>query len=189
MLELYVGLTNYCNAQESFDRGMFAVMLDTYTSGYKRLDYQEQGELAEDIRKYYKEYEWRTEMATEVSKKVMEELLDLSAGAEEVETGLTDLLVKQDLNRKVEALNTIYNRWLKLRGEIKKAERPDQVFVDKDGKETSTHSKKAFDGLKALRVPPFLFGRRCCPAVAKSVVAVPRALCCGRLKRHKLAPG
>lgn len=151
MLELYVGLTNYCNAQESFDRGMFAVMLDTYTSGYKRLDYQEQGELAEDIRKHYKEYEWRTEMGTEVSKKVMEELLDLSAGAEEVESGLTDLLVKQDLNRKVEALNTIYNRWLKLRGEIKKAERPDQVFVDKDGKETSTHSRKAFDGLKALR--------------------------------------
>lgn len=90
---------------------------------------------------------------TDVSKKVMEELLDLSAGSEEVEAGLTDLLVKEDLNKKIEALTNVYRKWLKLRSEIKKAERPDQIFVDAStGKEISaSHSKKAFDGLKGLR--------------------------------------
>lgn len=89
---------------------------------------------------------------TDVSKKVMEQLLELSAGSEEVETSLGDLLVKEDLNKKVEALRNIYKKWLKLRGEIKKAEKPDQVFVDAaTGKETAQHSKKAFDGLKGLR--------------------------------------
>lgn len=90
-------------------------------------------------------------MGTEVSKKVMEELLELSAGAEDVEAGLVDMLVKQDLNKKVEALNNVYNKWLKLRSEIKKAERPDQVFMSPDGKETASFSKKAFEALKTLR--------------------------------------
>jgi hypothetical protein len=89
---------------------------------------------------------------TEVSKKVMEQLLDLSAGSEDVEAGLSDLLVKEDLNKKVTALASCYKKWLKLRGEIKKAERPDQVQVDKDGKPVSSaFSKKAFEALKVLR--------------------------------------
>lgn len=88
----------------------------------------------------------------DVSKKVMEELLNLSAGAEEVEAGLTDLLVKQDLNRKVEAIAACYTKWSKLHQEIKKAERPDQVLVDKDGKPVSANfSKKAFEALETLR--------------------------------------
>lgn len=88
----------------------------------------------------------------DVSKKVMEELLDLSAGSEEVEAGLADLLVKEDLNKKVEAIASCYKKWLRLKGEIKKAERPDLVVVDKDGKPVSSNfSKKAFEALKTIR--------------------------------------
>lgn len=91
-------------------------------------------------------------MGDSVSKKVMEELLDLSASSDDVEAGLTDLLVKQDLNKKVEALSACYMKWLKLRGEIRKCEKPDQISVDKSGKILSeTFSKKAHDALKTIQ--------------------------------------
>lgn len=77
---------------------------------------------------------------------------DIKAMNPDVEASLVDALVDREKSKRVDALVICYDKWQKLRGEIRKAERPDQVFTDKDGKITGeSFSKKAFDALKTLR--------------------------------------
>lgn len=48
LFQLWIDTDEYCKS-ERFDRKTFKSMCDGYTRAYKRLDYQEQGELAHMI--------------------------------------------------------------------------------------------------------------------------------------------
>jgi hypothetical protein len=77
---------------------------------------------------------------------------DIKTMNPDVETELVNALVDREKVKRVDALVICYDKWQKLRGEIRKAERPDQVATDKEGKVVSeTFSKKAFEALKTLR--------------------------------------
>jgi hypothetical protein len=77
---------------------------------------------------------------------------DIKTMNPDVEVALVDALVDREKVKRVDALVICYDKWQKLRGEIRKAERPDEVSMDKDGKVISeSFSKKAFEALKTLR--------------------------------------
>src|SRR5258708_1711493 len=77
---------------------------------------------------------------------------DIKSMNPDVEVELVNALVDREKSKRVDALVICYDKWQKLRGEIKKAERPDLVTMDKDGKITGeSFSKKAFEALKVLR--------------------------------------
>lgn len=77
---------------------------------------------------------------------------DIKAMNPDVEAALVDALVDREKSKRVDAIVICYDKWQKLRGEIRRAEKPDQVSIDKEGKAVSeSFSKKAFEALKTIR--------------------------------------
>jgi hypothetical protein len=88
-------------------------------------------------------------MSEKVADQVAEDIKGMNP---DVKTALVDALVDREKVKRVDALVICYDKWQKLRGEMRKAERPDNVTMDKDGKVVSeSFSKKAYEALKTLR--------------------------------------
>lgn len=77
---------------------------------------------------------------------------DLKAMNPDVQNDLVNALVDREKTKRVDALVICYDKWQKLRGEVRRAEKPDQVSTDATGKVISeSFSKKAFEALKTIR--------------------------------------
>src|SRR5260221_584686 len=98
---------------------------------------------------FYRSTEEDEAMSETVAKQVAEDIKSMNA---DVSAELINALVDREKMKRVDALVICYDKWQKLRTEIKKAERFDEISMDKDGKIISeTYSKKAFEALKTLR--------------------------------------